>query len=190
MEKVRSTRHSRYILSNGSVEHIVGVIVLKDLILQVSEGKLNLAAIAKKPLYIPESASILDALEKFKTTTDAMALIVDEYGSLEGVVTLKDVMEAIVGTLPEPKHREDYDAVQREDGSWLVDGGFTTSNAEETIGIKIASADDDYTTIAGFVIHHLRDIPKTGQILKWNGWKFEVVDMDGRRVDKILVSKS
>lgn len=190
MEKVRATRHSRYLLSNDSVENIVGIIVLKDLILQISEGDLNLSAIAKKPVYIPESASILDALEKFKQITDAMAVIVDEYGSLEGVVTLKDIMESIVGNLPEPKHREDYDAVQREDGSWLVDGGFTTTNAEEVIGIKLVSEDDDYTTIAGFVINQLGDIPKTGQILKWNGWKFEIVDMDGRRIDKILVSRS
>jgi putative hemolysin len=189
LHKLQTTRHSRYPLCNKSVEHIIGLVVVKDLLLQLGrDGKLQLSRIAHKPIYLPESTSILEALEEFKQSTSNLAIIVDEYGGLQGIVTLKDIMEVIVGTLPEPAHREDYTATQREDGSWLVDGGFSVHEAEEVTGIRGLSPDDDtYTTIAGLIIHELRHIPRAGDTLDWHGWRFEVVDMDGNRIDKVII---
>jgi putative hemolysin len=136
LQKVQETRHSRYPLCHKSFENILGIVVVKDVLLQLGRGNpADLRAIAQKPIYMPEGKSVLDALEEFKRSTSNMALIVDEYGGLEGIVTLKDIMEVIVGVLPEPAHREDYTATLREDGSWLVDGGLSIHKAEEMIGI-------------------------------------------------------
>lgn len=189
LDKIRDTRHSSYLLCNKTIENIIGIIVLKDLILQLAGNRLDLTSIAHKPVYMPEATSILEALEKFKQSTSSLTVIVDEYGGLQGIVTLKDIMETIVGTLPEPSHREGYAATRREDGSWLVDGGFPVHEIEATIGIKGIAGNDAYTTIAGFLINELRYIPKAGDRFDWQGFRFEVVDMDGIRIDKILVSR-
>lgn len=191
LNKVRDSRHSRYLLCSKSIENVIGILVLKDVLLQIGHGDdLNLKSIVQKPLYIPDSQTVLEALEKFKQSATNIAIIMDEYGDLEGIVTLKDIMEAIVGTLPEPAHREDFAAIQREDGSWLVDGGLSIHEAEEALGIKNMSAESDtFTTIAGFILEHLGHIPKATDSFEWQGWHFEVVDMDAHRIDKILVSK-
>jgi putative hemolysin len=189
LNKIRETRHSRYLLCDKTVENVVGMVTLKDLILQMGNGKVDLRAIKRKPLYMPETKTVLEALEEFKQTTAALTVIIDEHGELQGIVTLKDIMESIVGTLPEPPHREDYSATPRGDGSWLVDGGYPVHEAETTIGIKGIAASSTYTTLAGFLLHELRHIPKAADCLDWRGWHFEVMDMDGSRVDKLLVSK-
>lgn len=190
LRKVQETRHSRYLLCNKTIEKVLGLVVVKDLLIQLGgDGRINLSSIVRKPLYLPESTTVLEALEEFKQSTANLAIIVDEYGDLQGIVTLKDIMEAIVGTLPEPAHREDYSAVQREDGSWLVDGGLSVHKTEEAIGLKgLASDESDYTTVAGFLLHELRHIPHVGDAFDWQGWRFEVVDMDGTRVDKVLIT--
>lgn len=187
LEKIRETRHSRYLLCDKTVENVVGMVALKDLVLQLGERKVDLRAIRRKPLYMPETRTVLEALEEFKQTTAALTVIIDEHGGLQGIVTLKDIMEAIVGTLPEPPHREDYSATPRGDGSWLVDGGYPVHEAETTIGIKGIAASPAYTTLAGFLLHELRRIPQAGDRMDWGGWRFEVMDMDGNRVDKLLV---
>jgi putative hemolysin len=189
LNKIRETRHSRYLLCNKSIESVLGIVVLKDLVLQLGEGKVDLRAILRKPLYMPETTTVLEALEEFKQSTAALTIIVDEYGVLQGIVTLKDVMEVIVGTLPEPAHREDYTAIQREDGSWLIDGALSVHEAEELTGIKGLDGRDAYLTVAGLLIHELRHIPREGDMLEWQGWCFEVVDMDGNRVDKVIVKR-
>jgi putative hemolysin len=192
LNKIRDSRHSRYLLCSKSIENVLGILVLKDVLLQMGHGDvLNLKSIVQKPLYIPDSQTVLEALEKFKQSATNIAIIMDEYGTLEGLVTLKDIMEAIVGTLPEPAHREDFAAVQREDGSWLVDGGLSVHEAEEALGIKnLAAESDTFTTIAGFMLAHLGHIPKATDSIEWQGWHFEVVDMDGKRIDKILVQNN
>jgi putative hemolysin len=191
LQKVQETRHSRYPLCHKSFENILGIVVVKDVLLQLGRGnQADLRAIAQKPIYMPEGKSVLDALEEFKRSTSNMALIVDEYGGLEGIVTLKDIMEVIVGVLPEPAHREDYTATLREDGSWLVDGGLSIHEAEEIIGIQgLTDKPDSFTTVAGFVLFQLGHLPKAGENLYWREWHFEVMDMDRTRIDKILASK-
>jgi putative hemolysin len=191
LQKVEDTHHSRYPLCQKSFENILGIVVVKDVLLQLGRGhQADLGAIVQKPIYMPESKSVLDALEEFKRSTSNMALIVDEYGGLHGMVTLKDIMEVIVGVLPEPAHREDYTATLREDGSWLVDGGLPVHEAEEMIGLPgMTDQPDSFTTVAGFVLFQLGHVPKAGQYLYWRNWRFEVMDMDGTRIDKLLVSK-
>jgi putative hemolysin len=192
LQKVEETRHSRYPLCQESFENILGIVVVKDVLLQLGRGNQgDLSAIAQKPIYMPESKTVLEALEEFKRSASNMALIVDEYGGLQGIVTLKDIMEVIVGVLPEPAHREDYTATMRDDGSWLVDGGLSIHEAEEMIGLHgLTDKPDSFTTIAGFVLSQLGHFPKTGEDLYWREWRFEVIDMDGTRIDKLLVSKA
>src|SRR5690349_1249542 len=191
LQKVQETRHSRYPLCHKSFENILGIVVVKDVLLQLGRGnQADLRAIAQKPIYMTEGKSVLDALEEFKRSISNMALIVDEYGGLEGIVTLKDIMEVIVGVLPEPAHREDYTATLREDGSWLVDGGLSIHEAEEMIGMHdMMDQEDNFTTVAGFMFFQLGQVPKAGDHLEWRQWRFEVMDMDGTRIDKLLVSK-
>jgi putative hemolysin len=192
LRKVEESRHSRYPLCQESFENILGIVVVKDVLLQLGRGNQgDLSAIAQKPIYMPESKTVLEALEEFKRSASNMALIVDEYGGLQGIVTLKDIMEVIVGVLPEPAHREDYTATMRDDGSWLVDGGLSIHEAEEMIGLHgLTDKPDSFTTIAGFVLSQLGHFPKTGEDLYWREWRFEVIDMDGTRIDKLLVSKA
>jgi putative hemolysin len=192
LRKVEDSRHSRYPLCHKSFENILGIVVVKDVLLQLGRGtQADLRAIAQKPIYMPEGKSVLEALEEFKRSASNMALIVDEYGGLQGIVTLKDIMEVIVGVLPEPAHREDYTATQRDDGSWLVDGGLSIHEAEEMIGIRgLTDKTDDFTTLAGFVLFQLGHFPKAGENFSWRDWHFEVIDMDGTRIDKLLVSKA
>ncbi|MGC4097878.1 MAG: hemolysin family protein [Nitrospira sp.] len=191
LHKIEETHHSRYPLCQTSFEQILGIVVVKDVLLQLGRGKqLDLRAIAHTPMYMPKGKSVLEALEEFKRSTSNMALIVDEYGGLEGIVTLKDIMEVIVGVLPEPAHREDYTATLREDGSWLVDGGLSIHEAEEMIGMHdMMDQEDSFTTVAGFMFFQLGQVPKAGDHLDWREWRFEVMDMDGTRIDKLLVSK-
>lgn len=189
LEKIERTRHSRYLLCDGSVENLIGIIVVKDLLLQLGRhGKIDLRSIAHKAMCLNESSSILEALEEFKQSTSSIAVLINEYGTLQGLVTLKDLMEAIVGTLPEPAHREDYTGTQREDGSWLIDGALSILETEELLGINDMVAENDtISTIAGFFLTKFGHVPKAGDHFTWRHWRFEVVDMDRNRIDKLLV---
>jgi len=188
LKKVQDTRHARYPLCEKSIENIVGVIVIKDVMLQLNKyGKMNLRKIAKKPLYLPDTKTIFNALEEFKQNASNMAIIIDEYGALEGIVTHKDIMEIIVGNIPEPSIRGDYNVTEREDGSWLVDAGLSVHELEELTGVNGIDINDDYSTVAGFIIHQLKYIPKEGEKLVWRDWRFEVVDLDGARIDKVII---
>lgn len=189
LEKIEKTRHSRYLLCDGSVEKMVGIVVVKDVLLQLGrKGTVDLRSIAHKPMCLSESSSILEALEEFKQSTANIAVLIDEYGTLQGLVSLKDLMEAIVGTLPEPAHREDYMGTQREDGSWLIDGGLSILEAEELLGASDMVADNEtISTIAGFFLTRFGHVPKAGDHFTWRNWRFEVVDMDRNRIDKLMV---
>lgn len=188
IETVERTRHSHYLVGNGSLDQLLGVVTLKDLFLQIGRGQpFNLDSITRKPLSLSASVTILNALEEFKQSTANHAILVDEAGALQGVVTLKDMLEALVGILPEPAYREDFSGEMREDGSWLLDGGMSVFKAEEFLGIDSLNArGGNMKTLAGFVLAHNKNIPKPGDHFIWNNWRFEVVDMDRQRVDKVL----
>ena len=145
-----------------------------------------------KPLFMPRSVTVVQLLETFKKSGKHIALITDEYGSIQGIVSLIDVMEAIVGDLPEPGDRREPDAVQREDGSWLIDGGMDIAELKKRFhfGSLPGEEDSDFETLGGFILDRFGHIPVIGESFTWNGWRFEVLDMDGHRVDKVLLTNS
>lgn len=190
LQKIAHTRHARFVVCQHSLEQILGIVNVKDLIkpLQNKES-FSLQPYIYQPLFLPDSSTIRTFLDQLKQTTANMALVIDEYGSLEGLVTLKDVLEGIVGILPEPVNRNTPQAIRREDGSWLFDGMLSIHSIEEFLRCPpMSDLDETYTTLAGFLLFHLGHVPQEAEFIEWEGYKFEVIDMDGRRIDKVLVS--
>ena len=145
----------------------------------------------KPPLYVPENNTAYQVLEKYKQSRIHSCFIIDEYGSLLGMITLNDILEAIVGDLPEP-HIPDYEIVEREDGSYLVDAQIPfydfLSRFDKTEWMN--EGEQEFDTLAGFILHQLKRIPQTGDKLEWEGFSIEIVDMDAQRIDKVLVNIS
>lgn len=191
IDKIRRSRHSRYILYRGTMDQVLGVLSVKDMLVELgSKGTINLVDCCQEVMVIPESTSVLNTLEVFRRSPINIALVVDEYGSIEGIVTLKNVLQAIVGTLPEHSSRKHAGVVTREDGSFLLDGMLAVHEAEEALNVTgMADEDDDYHTLAGFMLAQLGRMPSEGDCVEWNGWKLEIVDMDERRIDKILATR-
>ena len=148
-----------------------------------------LASRVRAPLVVHESTRILRLLELFRESKLHFAVIVDEHGSIEGVVTPSDILTAITGELPDAASEEVPEAVARDDASWLVDGGMAIDDVERLLGAGNMRSGDDYTTLAGFVLAQLGHLPATGESFRWRGLRFEVVDLDGRRIDKLLINR-
>ncbi|MRG46057.1 DUF21 domain-containing protein [Chitinophaga sp. SYP-B3965] len=185
--KIRQSPHSVYPVCEGQIDHIKGIITIKDL---YAAGNLAvLRDVMKKPLFIPDNNSAYQVLEKFKETQVHAAFIVDEYGTFLGMITLNDILEAIVGDMPEVG-ADDYDMVKRDDGSYLVDAQipFYDFLSEFEMEDMMAEFEQEFDTLAGFILHHLEHIPVTGEKLSWKDFTFEIVDMDAHRIDKILVT--
>ena len=192
--KIFESRHSIYPVCRDTVDDVVGLIYVKDLIAQDLEEQLgNLANIVREPVYLPESNRAYQALEKFKEQKVYYGIIVDEYGGMLGVVTLHDIMDALVGDISEA-NEEDSEIVKREDGSFLIDAQIPFDDFVQYFEINIQEADrkefTGFNTLGGFVLHVLEDIPKTGEKFKWKHFDFEVVDMDRSRIDKLLVQNN
>jgi putative hemolysin len=141
-------------------------------------------------LVVPDGMPVLRALEALRQARVSMALVVDEYGEVEGVVTGEDVLEAVVGDMPERRLGEEPAIVRREDGSMLMDGMLSTDDLKLALGVDELPDEAGYHTLAGFVLDQLGRIPEEGQAVAYGGWRFEVVDMDGRRIDKVLVRRA
>jgi putative hemolysin len=143
-------------------------------------------------MYVPENNSAYQVLEKFKATKVHYAFIVDEYGTLQGIITLNDILEAIVGDIAQPDE-DDYEILKRDDGSYLIDGQIPfynfLSRFEKTNWLD-EDETDEYDTLAGFILHHLKRIPVTGDQFTWKDFSFEIVDMDSHRIDKVLITVS
>jgi len=173
---------------------VLGVIEAKDLLRRALSGEeLKLTAAIRPANYIPKSLSPVQLLEEFKRSKIALALVVDEYGEVAGLATLKDVMEAIVGDLPsEEAEDEEPEAIQREDGSWLLDGTLTIEKFKQLFDLETLpdEASGNFHTIGGFVMLQLGHVPRASDRIEAAGLRFEVVDMDRNRVDKILVSSA
>lgn len=192
--KIFESRHSIYPVCRDTVDDVVGLIYVKDLIAKDLEEQLgNLANIVREPVYLPESNRAYQALEKFKEQKVYYGIIVDEYGGMLGVVTLHDIMDALVGDISEA-NEEDSEIVKREDGSFLIDAQIPFDDFVQYFEINIQEADrkefTGFNTLGGFVLHVLEDIPKTGEKFKWKHFDFEVVDMDRSRIDKLLVQNN
>ncbi|EWY37635.1 hypothetical protein N825_16420 [Skermanella stibiiresistens SB22] len=188
INEIRTSGHSRFPVCRGELDEIVGVIHNKDLLELAFQGKpVDLAAAAAKPLVVHDGTAILKLLDMMKRSGLHLAIVVDEYGSVEGLVTITDILETIAGDLPEPGEDEEPDAVRRQDGSWLVNGSMPVDEFEDVIGIRGLKDAGDYHTIAGFALHGIGHVPRAGETFEHNGVRFEILDMDGRRIDKILV---
>jgi putative hemolysin len=179
--------HSVYPVCEEDIDHIKGVVSIKDLF--SADANATVFSIMKEAMYVPENNSAYQVLEKFKQTKIHQCFIVDEYGSVQGLMTLNDILEAIVGDIPQEED-EDYEIVKRADGSFLVDAQIPfydfLSHFDKTEWME--KWEQDFNTLAGFIIHHLERIPKTGDLLKWESFHFEIVDMDNHRIDKVLVT--
>ncbi|MDD5586910.1 MAG: hemolysin family protein, partial [Alphaproteobacteria bacterium] len=185
---MRTHQYSRFPVARGDLDEIFGIVHAKDLLNALFEGRaMDIKAVMRPPVIVPDSTPVLRLLDQFKHSRQHLAIVIDEYGSVEGLVTLTDILEAITGELPELGQESDAKPVRREDGSWLIDGMMPTDEVEPLIGLKHMSESGDFHTIAGFVIDKLGRIPAAGDHFQWGGARFEVVDMDGRRVDKILI---
>ncbi|MFC1626769.1 hemolysin family protein [Patescibacteria group bacterium] len=192
IELFKKHPQSYFPVCNKSLDNIIGVVRAKALFLHLLTHKEKaLKKSIEKPLIIPENMPALKALEMFKKTKMHMALIVDEYGSIQGLITLTDILEGIVGDIPSHTETEEDDVIKRDDGSWLVNGLMTVDEFKEYFHVKKTLHDKhtDIHTIAGFVVSHLGKVPTSGDHFDWNDYRFEVVDMDGNRVDKVLVVK-
>jgi putative hemolysin len=190
--KVHESGHSRYPVIDGSPDELKGIVQAKELLDSALShgGTIDIMSLVKDFMVLPESASCLQALESFKKNHINLIVIVDEYGSTQGIVTSSDILEAIVGVLPSNYDKDDQlKIVERVDGSWLVDGRTPIEEINIYIGLEQISADEDFDTIAGFLLEALRRTPKEGVAFEDFGYRFEIVDMDGRRIDKILISK-
>ena len=185
--------HSIVPLCKGGLDNVVGVIESKNILKRVLAGSaFDLEASIRPVIYIPNSLSPAHLLEEFKRSKVSLALVVDEYGEIAGLVTLKDVMEAIVGEIPSDEFDADEpEAIQRADGSWLIDGAMPVERFGQIFDLDAFgdSAEGAFHTMAGFVMSYLGHIPKASDHFSWNNFKFEVMDMDRNRVDKILVTR-
>ena len=190
LAEIVASGHSRFPVSRGEVDEVIGVIHAKDLLDQQSRsGRIDIAAAIREPLFIDEHMSILRLLDRFKTSAVHMAIVLDEHGSFQGIVTPTDILIAIAGDLPEREGEADPDAVRRDDGSWLLNGRTPIDEVERTLEETGMNEDEDFQTLAGFVLSRLGHIPDAGEHFKWRSWRFEVVDLDGRRIDKVLAEK-
>ncbi|MGH8000180.1 MAG: hemolysin family protein, partial [Brasilonema sp.] len=188
--KVIDGGYSRYPVSQGGLDNVLGIIPVTDLLARSFCGeKLDLTVGLRQPVYVPESTRGLKVLELFKQTVTHMALVVDEYGVIQGLVTLNDVMIEIVGDVPSVDGQEDPQIVQREDGSWLLDGMLSIDEFFELFDVEELSHENrrSYQTLGGFVMSHLGRIPSAADHFEWQDMRLEVMDMDGNRVDKVLV---
>jgi len=187
--KIVSEPHSVYPICDGEIDNLKGVVAIKDL--YVSPDNILFKDIMQPALFVPENNSAYQVLEKFKQSHMHSCFIVDEYGSVLGLITLNDILEAIVGDIPQPDV-EDYEIREREDGTYLVDGQIPfydfLTRFEKADWMN--EGEHDFDTLAGFILHELERIPKTGDKMDWKGFTIEIVDMDGHRIDKVLVKIS
>lgn len=183
--------YERVVVCRDGLEHIVGVLRTSDLLKPSLEGApLDIEGALRPALFVPESVTTTQLLANFRTARMQFALIVDEYGELEGLVTLTDVLTAIVGEMPSSDSPDDQDVVAREDGSWLVDGGASIERLKYELDIDVdlpGEEENAYNTLGGFVMNMLGRIPSVAEYFEWGGFRFEIVDMDRNRVDKVLI---
>ncbi len=184
-QKIADCPYSRFPVRDGTLDNVVGVVRARDLLLSNLAGeKLNLKHNLHPAIYIPETATASQALDMFKGGKAELMLVVDEFGAVQGIVTLNDILSEIV----EGIGTEEPQATQRQDGSWLLDGMLAVDDFKEIFNLRDLPEEDNYETLGGFVMYSLGRIPQIADRFEWNGLQFEIMDMDARRVDKILVT--
>jgi putative hemolysin len=184
------TTHSRMPVAEGSVDNIIGVVSTRDMLTCLLDGQeLNLRALTRSAPVIPDLMDAMDALAALRSAEVPLALVHDEYGHLDGIVTPGSILSALAGAFAHDiEEGEEPPCVERDDGSWLVSGSANADLLGDRIGVNMPD-ERDYATVAGFALSVLKRIPETGEVFKFDGFRFEVVDMDGRKIDKLLVSR-
>jgi putative hemolysin len=183
---------SRYPVCRGSLDDVIGVVAAHTLLPPLAQGlRPDLNEHLKPPVFVPETLSGMELLEHFRQTSADMVFVVDEYGAVQGVITERDLLEAITGEFVGTDAGEEAWATQRADGSWLMDGLIPIPELKDRLDLKEVPEEDRgrYNTLAGMVMLLLGRLPTTGDSVEWDGWRFEVVDLDGKRVDKLLVQR-
>lgn len=188
--KILESPHGRFPVAEGSLDKVIGVVRARDLVIKPNFTVEDLRSLVQPPLFVPATLSAWQLLEMFKQKRTHMALVVDEYGGLQGVVTLHDILEAIVGDLPSNEEAEDEPwIVRRDDGSYLLDGALPIEEFKELFDIEELPEEERYRTVGGLVLAELGRIPSAGESFTFEKLKIEVVDMDGNRIDKVLVTQ-
>jgi putative hemolysin len=190
--RIAGSGHSHFPVYQGTRDNVIGMVSVKSLWANLSlAGRVELRALVTPPNYVPTAMPAGKLIEAFKKTGKHIALVVDEFGGLQGIVTLNDVMMAIVGNLPEREQRHDPKAVLRQDGTWLVDAMLDIDETKTSLGIDDDLPGEDenrYSTLGGFLLHQLGHIPREAEKYTWDRFEFEVIDMDRQRIDKVLVT--
>jgi putative hemolysin len=192
LKAVIEEAHARYPVCRGGLDDVIGVITAQGLLRPLAEGRTPvLTEELQPPVFVPETLSGMELLDHFRTHVAQLVFVVDEYGAVQGVITLRDVLEAITGEFS-PESGDDAWAVRREDGSWLMDGLIPVPEIKDRLEIKDLPEEDRgrYNTLAGMIMLLLGRLPRTTDAVQWGDWRFEVVDLDGKRVDKVLVSRN
>jgi putative hemolysin len=192
LERISTSGHTRYPVCRGGLDDVIGVLGAHSLLRPLARGERpQLADHLQPPVFVPETLSGMELLEHFRSSNADLVFVVDEYGAVQGVITERDLLEAITGEFGTPA-AEDSWAVRREDGSWLMDGLIPMPEMKDRLEIKELPEEDRgrYNTLAGMIMLLLGRLPQTTDAVDWDGWRFEVVDLDGKRVDKVLVSRT
>jgi len=185
-QQAKSSGHARFLVARQKLDNLLGMITLADMSEVVHRGRLDPERDLQPPLHVPDSISVLQLLDQFQKSSTHLAIVTDEYGEIEGITTPIDILKAIAGELPELGSRERPEALQRADGSWLIDGHLSIEELQRKLGRRDMVA-REYHTVAGFVLARLGRIPKAGDTLTWRDLKIEIVDMDGVRIDKVML---
>lgn len=186
---LRDSPYSRFLVSRGELDEVVGVVQMRDLLEQMLDGRaLSVREALRQPLFVHEDISALNALEQLRRIEVPMAVVVDEYGGVQGLVTSTDILTSIAGEIAENAEEGEPLVVRREDGSWLLDGGLPVDEARDLLGLHSVPQDASFHTLAGLVLHQFGHVPSAGEHFFLDNYRFEVVDMDGHRIDKILVT--
>lgn len=196
LAKIADSAYNRFPVCRGNISHIIGIVHAGSLFEQLIRGKaitaLDIEGATRPPLFVPETISAMQLLETLKKNRAELALVIDEYGEIEGVVTLSDVLGALVGDVSVIDEHHEVDGVRRDDGSWLIDGGVSFDRFRELLETDVRfpeEASGTYHTLAGFVMTFLGHIPKMSEAFEWEGYRIEVVDMDRNRIDRLLITK-
>jgi putative hemolysin len=187
---LRRTPHSRLAAAHGIVDAVVGIVQTKDILnAYLDGGPVDVRKLVRKAPIVPDGAPALDIVDVLKSSDVHVALVVDEHGTFEGIVTTADLLSAIAGEFREAGEAAPAGPVRREDGSWLFDGDLTVEDMTGVLGIRVPE-DREFHTVAGYMLSHFKRLPETGESFTADGWRFEVVDTDGRRIDKVLAEKA
>ena len=186
--RIRESAYSRFPVMQGGTHQLAGIVQIKDLLVACLDGAaFDLRPALRPPLFLPNTVTVLRALEMFKSSGEPLAMVVDEYGDLEGLVTLTDILEALVGDIPEIGDT-DQRVVRRDDGTWLIDGMLALDELKQLLDVgQLPGEDAEFHTLGGYLMARLNRVPKVADKIAAGGYLFEIVDMDGRRVDRVLI---